>query len=85
MTRSVKAYSERRARTLNRFPHKKELPKGVRLIREACAGTREVIKPLSSDGLGKALFFYRVDTGNVLIELVNGAACPLPTISGGNL
>jgi len=33
----------------------------------------------------KALFFHRMGTGNVLTELVSGAACPLPVISGGNL
>lgn len=32
----------------------------------------------------QALFFQPADTGNVLVELVNGAACPLPIIAGGN-
>ncbi len=32
----------------------------------------------------KALFFHHGGTGNVLIELVSGAVCPLPIIAGGN-
>lgn len=34
--------------------------------------------PQNTPCFEQALFFYPKDTGNVLIELVSGAACPLP-------
>jgi methylmalonyl-CoA/ethylmalonyl-CoA epimerase len=43
--------------------------KGLRIIGEG---------PQDTPCFEKALFFHPDDTGNVLIELVSGAACPLP-------
>ncbi len=43
-------------------------------------GLRSVTgEPRSTPTFGKAMFFHPKDTGNVLIEFVTKAACPLPS------
>ena len=54
-----------------------DMETGWRLMRER--GLRSVTgEPKATPTFGKAMFFHPKDTGNVLIEFVTKAACPLP-------
>ena len=54
-----------------------DMETGWRLMREK--GLRSVTgEPKATPTFGKAMFFHPKDTGNVLIEFVTKAACPLP-------
>jgi iron-sulfur cluster protein len=73
LSRSIKAYRERRARTLKRFPHTIEMAKEVRRIKEDCAGRREeLVKTAMTNLAGNGAKVYLADTVDDALKIIDG-------------